>query len=79
MEDERRRHRAYRAWRKFLMALRIREQIWSGVDADERKAADDKAAKEAQIDQEIEDASSDVTEEFDMADDDDMGGGFMVD
>ncbi|KAJ4254368.1 hypothetical protein NW762_009962 [Fusarium torreyae] len=78
VEDERRRHRALRTWRKFLMTLRIREQIWSGVDADERKAADDKAAKEAQLDQEIEDAPSDVTEEFDMADDDDMGGGFMV-
>ncbi|KAJ4139897.1 hypothetical protein NW768_001244 [Fusarium equiseti] len=79
VEDERRRHRALKTWRKFLMALRIREQIWSGVDAEERKAADDKAAKEAQIDQEIEDAPSDVTEEFDMADDDDMGGGFIVD
>ncbi|KAF4959510.1 hypothetical protein FSARC_10715 [Fusarium sarcochroum] len=78
VEDERRRHRALRTWRKFLMTLRIREQIWSGVDADERKAADDKAAKEAQLDQEIEDAPSDVTEEFDIADDDDMGGGFMV-
>ncbi|RSM05868.1 hypothetical protein CEP52_006002 [Fusarium oligoseptatum] len=54
------------------------EQIWSGVDADERRAADDKAAGEAQLDQEIEDAPSDVTEEFDMADDDDMGGGFLV-
>ncbi|KAI1038047.1 hypothetical protein LB505_001599 [Fusarium chuoi] len=77
-EDDRRRHRALKAWRKFMMSLRIREQIWSGVDADERKAADDKAAKEAQLDQEIEDAPSDVTEEFDMADDDDMGGGFLV-
>ncbi|CAG1976706.1 unnamed protein product [Fusarium graminearum] len=78
VEDERRRHRALKAWRKFMMALRIREQIWSGVDADERMAADDKAAKEAQLDQEIEDVPSDVTEEFDMADDDDMGGGFLV-
>ncbi|KAF5004318.1 hypothetical protein FDECE_9166 [Fusarium decemcellulare] len=78
VEDERRRLRALRAWRKFLMALRIREQIWSGVDADERKAADDKAAKEAQLDQELEEAPSDVTEEFDMVDDDDMGGGFLV-
>ncbi|KAF4978875.1 hypothetical protein FZEAL_4816 [Fusarium zealandicum] len=78
IEDERRRLRALRGWRKFMMGLRIREQIWSGVDADERQAADDKAAKEAQLDQEIEDAASDVTEEFDMADDDDMGGGFMV-
>ncbi|RSL48559.1 hypothetical protein CEP53_009501 [Fusarium sp. AF-6] len=78
VEDERRKHRAFKAWRKFMMGLRIREQIWSGVDADERRAADDKAAREAQLDQEIEEAPSDVTEEFDMADDDDMGGGFLV-
>ncbi|KAF5021448.1 hypothetical protein F66182_6512 [Fusarium sp. NRRL 66182] len=78
VEDERRRRRALRKWSKFLMGLRIREQIWSGVDAHERKAADDKAAREAQLDQEIEDAPSDVTEEFDMDDDDDMGGGFLV-
>ncbi|KAM5346459.1 hypothetical protein ACJ41O_009464 [Fusarium nematophilum] len=80
VEDERRRLRALRAWRKFLMGLRIREQIWSGVDAEERRAADDKAAREAQLEQDIEDAPSDITEEFDMADDDDdTGGGFLAD
>ncbi|KAK7424752.1 hypothetical protein QQX98_000332 [Neonectria punicea] len=79
-EDERRKQRALRAWRKFLMGLRIREQIWSGVDAQERREADDKAAREAQLDKELEDAASDVTEEFNMVDDndDDGGGGFMV-
>ncbi|KPM35553.1 hypothetical protein AK830_g11009 [Neonectria ditissima] len=78
-EDERRKHRALRAWRKFLMGLRIREQIWSGVDVEERREADDKAAREAQLDEEMEDAPSDVTEEFNMVDDDDDGGGgFMV-
>ncbi|KAH6894359.1 hypothetical protein B0T10DRAFT_508693 [Thelonectria olida] len=68
--DERRRNRALKAWRKLLMGLRIREQIWSGVDAEERRQADEKAAKEAQLDQELDDAPSDVTEEFDMVDDD---------
>lgn len=78
-EDERKRHRALKAWRKWLMGLRIREQIWSGVDADERKAADDKAAREAQLDEALEDAASDVTEEFDMMDDgDEGGGGFLI-
>lgn len=77
-EDEKRRHRALKAWRKCLMGLRIREQIWSGVDADERRAADDKAAREAQLDEALEDAPSDVTEEFDMIDDGDEGGGFLI-
>ncbi|KAI5464802.1 hypothetical protein BGZ63DRAFT_349967 [Mariannaea sp. PMI_226] len=76
--DERRRNRALKAWRKFLMGLRIREQIWSGVDADERREADEKAAREAQLDAQVEDAPSDVTEEFDMADSDNEGGGFIV-
>ncbi|KAH7019317.1 hypothetical protein EDB80DRAFT_819598 [Ilyonectria destructans] len=79
LEDERKRSRAMRAWRKFLMGLRIREQIWSGVDAEERKEADDKAAREAQLDDDLDDAPSDVTEEFDMVDDDDGGGGgFLI-
>ncbi|KAF7554004.1 hypothetical protein G7Z17_g3205 [Cylindrodendrum hubeiense] len=81
VEDERRRNRALRAWRKFLMGLRIREQIWSGVDAEERREADDKAAREAHLDDELDDAPSDVTEEFNMFDDDDDGGGggFLID
>ncbi|KAH7175652.1 hypothetical protein EDB81DRAFT_15456 [Dactylonectria macrodidyma] len=78
VEDERRRNRALRAWRKFLMGLRIREQIWSGVDIKERREADEKAAREAQLDAELDDAPSDVTEEFDMDDDDDGGGGFLI-
>ncbi|KAF7553227.1 hypothetical protein G7046_g7156 [Stylonectria norvegica] len=79
-EDERKRLRALKGWRKFMMGLRIRERIWAGVDEKERKDADDKAAREAHLDEEMEDAPSDITEEFDMIDDDDDGGGgFMVD
>ncbi|CAM1501883.1 Fc.00g038670.m01.CDS01 [Cosmosporella sp. VM-42] len=77
MEDERRKLRAFRVWRRFLMGLRIREQIWAGVDEDERREADDKAAREAKLDEAMVDASSDVTEEFDMVNDE--GGGFLID
>ncbi|KAI9151641.1 nitrilase [Paramyrothecium foliicola] len=76
LENERRKAAALKVWRKFLMGLRIRERIWSGVDAEERKEAE----REAELDAAMEDAPSDVTEEFDMVDeDDDGGGGFMVD
>lgn len=80
IEDERRRLCALRFWRRFLMGLRIRERIWSGVDAEERREADRKAEREAQLDAELEDAPSDDTEEFDMVndDDDEGGGGFLV-
>ena len=78
VEDEKRRLRALRVWRKFLMGLRIREEIWAGVDEEERKQADDKAAREAKLDEAMDDAPSDVTEEFDMIDDEDGGGGFLI-
>ncbi|KEY67715.1 hypothetical protein S7711_03968 [Stachybotrys chartarum IBT 7711] len=70
--DERRRLAALRMWRRLLMGLRIRERIWSGVDTAEREDAD----REAELEAEIGDAPSDVTEEFDM--EDDGGGGFLV-
>ena len=73
LEEERRSMAVLKMWRRFLMVLRIRERIWSGVDEAEREEA------EIKLDLEIADAASDVTEEFDMAaDDDDAGGGFMV-
>lgn len=75
IEEERKRLAALKMWRRFIMGLRIRERIWSGVGEEERQAADREAAMEA----EIEEAESDVTEEFDMGDDEDMAGGFMVD
>lgn len=77
IEDERRKLRAYKVWRKFLMGLRIREQIWAGVDEEERRQADDKAAREAMLDEEMDNAPSDATEELDMLDDDE-GGGFLI-
>lgn len=43
MEEERRTLAALKVWRRFMMGLRIRERIWSGVDAEEREAADNEA------------------------------------
>ncbi|KAL7787910.1 hypothetical protein V8C37DRAFT_389479 [Trichoderma ceciliae] len=76
MEDEKRRYVALKLWRRFLMGLRIRERIWSGVGEEERRQAD----KEAEVEAEASDAESDETEEFDMVvdDDDEQGGGFLV-
>jgi xeroderma pigmentosum group C-complementing protein len=74
VEDERRRLATLRMWRRLLMGLRIRERIWSGVGEEERKEADRVAEMEA----ELADAQSDVTDEFDMVVDDDEGGGFMI-
>ncbi|RFU76739.1 hypothetical protein TARUN_5542 [Trichoderma arundinaceum] len=76
MEDEKRRYVALKLWRRFLMGLRIRERIWSGVGEEERRQAD----KVAELEAEARDAESDETEEFDMVvdDDDDGGGGFLV-
>ncbi|KAH6605897.1 hypothetical protein Trco_005050 [Trichoderma cornu-damae] len=80
MEDEKRRYVALKLWRRFLMGLRIRERIWSGVGEEERRRAD----KEAQLEAETRDVESDETEEFEMVvdddddDDDGGGGGFLV-
>ena len=81
MEDERRRLRALKTWRRLLMSLRIRERVWQGVDEEERREAERDADREL----EMEEAQSDVTDEYDMVleegeDDDDYGGGgFMLD
>ncbi|OAR02024.1 hypothetical protein LLEC1_01616 [Akanthomyces lecanii] len=75
-------------WRRLLMGLRIRRRIWSGVDEDERQAAEEEAdwvLEEADaVEGGEEDAGeSDVTEEFDMEVDGDdaeeYGGGFLAD
>lgn len=80
MEEERRTLVALRLWRKLMMGLRIRERIWSGVDAEERHEAEKQAEMDAQLDAELDRSQSDVSEEFDMVvdDDEDMGGGFIV-
>ncbi|TFB06637.1 DNA repair protein rhp41 [Trichoderma ghanense] len=76
MEDDKRRYVALKLWRRFLMGLRIRERIWSGVGEEERKEAD----RQAELEAELGGAESDETEEFDMVvdDDDEGGGGFLV-
>ncbi|KAH0492873.1 hypothetical protein TgHK011_007802 [Trichoderma gracile] len=76
MEEDKRRYVALKLWRRFLMGLRIRERIWSGVGEEERKEAD----KQAELEAELGGAESDETEEFDMVvdDDDEGGGGFLV-
>ncbi|ODA82192.1 hypothetical protein RJ55_00698 [Drechmeria coniospora] len=76
MEEQRRSAIALRMWRRLLTGLRIRERIWSNVDEEERKEADRQAAMDAELDN----AESDVTEEFgvEVDGDDDLGGGFLV-
>lgn len=76
MEDEKKRYVALKLWRRFLMGLRIRERIWSGVGEEERQQAD----REAELEAEAGGAESDETEEFDMVvdDDDEEGGGFLI-
>ncbi|KAG5917436.1 hypothetical protein E4U61_002731 [Claviceps capensis] len=72
MEDERRGRAARRMWRRMLMGLRIRERIWSGVGEEERREAEAEAEAERN-------AESDATDEFDMVvDEEDGGGGFLV-
>ncbi|KJZ71630.1 hypothetical protein HIM_08942 [Hirsutella minnesotensis 3608] len=75
LADERKRLLALRMWRKLLMGLRIRERIWSGVDAVEK----DEAERQAELEAGISDAESDMTEELDMVvDDEGEGGGFLI-
>lgn len=77
MEDARRRLKALKQWRRFLMGLRIRERVWSSATEGERREAE----RDAELDAELEEAPSDVTEEFDMASEDDAeygGGGFII-
>lgn len=79
-EEVQRRLAVLRQWKRFLVALRIRERVWSGATEEERKEAEREAEQEA----EMRDAPSDVTEEYDMEDGDDDGdgdyggGGFLV-
>lgn len=89
VENNRRRLRALKVWRRMLMGLRIRERVWAGVDEGERREAEEKAIQAAGVvvggddeddgyDEEVRDAPSDVTEEFEMEDDDHGGGGFFI-
>jgi len=40
LESERRSRRALKAWRTFLMNLRVRQRIWAGVDTEDEDGAD---------------------------------------
>ncbi|CCF38552.1 Rad4 transglutaminase-like domain-containing protein [Colletotrichum higginsianum] len=109
---------ALHTWRRFLVALRIRERVWAGADAEERAEEERRLVGSVEVDTTgvgsildgdsetshggrcgdedgdgtedgagfelephdnmLEDAPSDVTEEYDMVDDE-GGGGFLVD
>ncbi|CAI4215444.1 unnamed protein product [Parascedosporium putredinis] len=84
IEEDRKRKACLQAWRRLLMGLRIRQKIWEGVDEDleaqreAEKQVDDEArgdSSHALTDAEIEDAASDVTEEYEIREEDDYGGG----
>ena len=91
---EQKRMTVWRVWRRLLKGLRIRERIWSDVGEDEKREAEEVALRrvkermnddgdevEEESEEEMDDGiESDATEEFDMVvdNDDDMGGGFMV-
>lgn len=83
IEQERRALKALRMWSRFLKALRIRERIWAGVEPDEADQADDVdhddkgKGRAVSEDADIDDAESDVTEEYTM-DVDEEGGGFLI-
>lgn len=83
IEQERRTLKALRMWSRFLKSLRIRERIWAGADPDEEDRAEgtdlDKGKGRATDENMgIDDAQSDVTEEYFMEEDEE-GGGFLID
>lgn len=81
-EKERRTREVLKAWRLFLMNLRVRQRLWADVDSDE-EAADREADQEAVV----LDTAEAVADEHDMedadaaqqSDDSDEAGGFMID
>lgn len=87
MEAERKKRECLRVWRRLLMGLRVREQIWAGVDVEaereeeERRREEGKEVggekeREEEFERAVGEAESDVSEEFDM--EDYGGGGFLV-
>lgn len=87
MEAERRTRECLRMWRRLLMGLRVREQIWAGVDVEaekeeerrreaEKEGADEEKEREEEFERAVGEAESDASEEFDM--EDYGGGGFLV-
>ncbi|KAI0477752.1 hypothetical protein GGR56DRAFT_638578 [Xylariaceae sp. FL0804] len=84
VERERRSRVVLRAWRRFLMNLRVRERIWAGADSDEEmKASGEEDTRSMDKGKEIaedDDAAEMDAQPGDGSDDEDgMAGGFMID
>ena len=80
-ERERRTREVLRAWRLFLMQLRVRQRIWAGVDSDEEAAAAVEAEAEAaaarlDLKNEVDDEDAVAVQQ---GEDSDAGGGFLID
>lgn len=88
IEAERRRRECLRMWRRLMMGLRVREEIWAGVDveAEAREEAgregggevEGEREREEEFERAVGEAVSDVSEEFAMDEEDYGGGGFLV-
>ena len=79
IEQEKRTAQILRMWSRFLKGLRIRERIWAGVDPDDEEPLSTDKGKGLALDEdvEIDDAPSDVSEEYFM-EEDEAGGGFLI-
>ncbi|KAI1768568.1 Rad4-domain-containing protein [Hypoxylon sp. FL1150] len=80
-EKERRRREVFKAWRVFLMNLRVRQRLWADVD-EEEEAADQEAVKlkaEKVEADEHEPEEEDAAQQGDSSDDNDEAGGFVID
>lgn len=86
MEAERKRRECLHMWRRLLMGLRIREKIWAGVDVEaearaeeeKKESGDGEREREEEFERAVDEAVSDVSEEFAMDEEDYGGGGFLV-
>ncbi|KAI0022888.1 hypothetical protein F4780DRAFT_732066 [Xylariomycetidae sp. FL0641] len=82
LERERRSREVLKAWRHFLMNLRVRQRIWAGVDSDE-EGADEEAHHDDAMDVDNErgvDNDGAAEEQLQQSEDsEDAGGGFMID
>jgi xeroderma pigmentosum group C-complementing protein len=82
IEQERRTREVLRAWRRFLMNLRVRQRIWDGVDPEEEQANEndvengDQGAEEMIV---MDGPSEEPDAEAMPSEDSDAGGGFMID
>ncbi|KAI2628793.1 Rad4-domain-containing protein [Hypoxylon sp. NC1633] len=79
LERERRTREVLKAWRLFLMSLRVRQRIWADVDSEEEANARD--ATEADGDEAMAHTHDleDEAQQSDTSDLSDEAGGFMVD